>query len=140
MPISLQLQRGPLPLYHGLYENRYSHAGDPCSIPDRDRPKSLKHLVTAPLPNGCRVSYYMQVRHTREFTPLIGQEMPGIGLNLHPFTGYGDVSIWIFTHLFQEEVKITIACFLLSLHRISCDHIVSPQPVIRSEKYTQILH
>ena len=64
--------------------------------------------MTAPLPNDRTQTWVLKVIgeeyirmsrvmwQTWESVPLIGQEVPRIGLNLYPFTGYGDVSIWFF--------------------------------------------
>ena len=43
-----------------------SHAENRASIPGRDRPKSLKHVVTAPMPNTwqqVRVSQVLEDDH-----------------------------------------------------------------------------
>ena len=88
-----------------------SHAGDRGSIPSRDRPKSLKQVVTAPLPNAWQPVWVSRVLgddhdYKRLARVAVGVArsktlatqwpwVPSIGQNLQSFTGNRDVSIWV---------------------------------------------
>ena len=81
-----------------------------CSNPSRDRPKSLKQVVTAPLPNTHHLMWVSRVLrddHHKQiprvtvsvarYRTLTAQLpwVPSKGQNLHPIIGKGGVSIWV---------------------------------------------
>ena len=85
-----------------------SHDEDRGSNPGRDRPKSLKQVVTAPLLSArqeVRASRVLGDDHYKRMTRVtVGvarlrtfidqcQWVPSTGQNLKPFTGNGDISI-----------------------------------------------
>ena len=84
-----------------------SHTRDPGSIPSRDMLKSLKQVVTAPLPSARQQMWVSRLLGDDHVKRMISQIrcgtlknphcpwVPSIGPILKPFTGNGDGPIWV---------------------------------------------
>ena len=109
-----------------------SYAGNRGSIPGRDRLKSLKQVVTAPLRNawGIRLARVHSIRGTLKNLHCSMAMSAVHRSKLHHFTGNGDVSIWVKNYRVGWKKKsmpekrtttLTDDCLLFIGYRMDCD-------------------